>query len=539
MPVPEQTPVATFTGNGVTTDFPFAWGASASSHVVVEVDGVELVQGVDYTVLSIGDAGGTVRITPAPVLDAAISVFRRTPLERVDPDYQEGGPFKAETVDFDFNTLWRALQEIGYTVSLVPKLPVGSPLAGTVRFPPPGAGYFLRWNAAGNAIEAVDVETAASVSTLKADLADPDSVGHGANLVAFKQPSAAAVGRTVHDKLRERISVRDFGAKGDAVHDDTTAIQAAVDYARTKQNAEVYFPPHEPGQFYATTAPIVIDGPVTIRGDGPNAVLLLGVGLSAGQYVLDFDCVAVDVVEHIELLGFTVRSDNGAPNGIRLKNAAYVLTKDVRLYGLNRGIVLEGTRTFSNHFENVNSYALTENTVRFEPGFSGGGHFNFIGCTFTGDTGFYFPSTAAADSINFNGCNFEQCVTNSLFVGGSCRGLSIVGCRTEGCDGDDFQINPGAGEAVEGLVISGTSFTTDSSASIPITLGGAGGTVRGFSITGNQVEFAGLGGSFVKLNGDGESGIVAGNSFAQSNTTPISARRAGVVVFGNENSSGK
>src|SRR5690606_8294929 len=127
MPVPEQTPVATFTGNGVTTDFPFTWGASAAAHVVVEVDDIELVQGVDYTVLSIGDAGGTVRITPAPALDAAVSVFRRTPLERVDIDYQEAGPFLAETVDLDFNTLWRAVQEVGYRVGLVPQLPVGSP----------------------------------------------------------------------------------------------------------------------------------------------------------------------------------------------------------------------------------------------------------------------------------------------------------------------------------------------------------------------------------------------------------------------------
>lgn len=226
MPVPEQTPVATFTGNGVTTDFPFTWGASAAAHVVVEVDDIELVQGVDYTVLSIGDAGGTVRITPAPALDAAVSVFRRTPLERVDIDYQEAGPFLAETVDLDFNTLWRAVQEIGYTVGLVPQLPVGSPLAGTVRFPPPGAGLFLRWNAAGTDIEAVDVETEAPISTLRADLAD-DAVGQGGALVTIKSSLPGAVARSTRGKLDEIVSLTDFGAITGV--DDTALLQRAFD----------------------------------------------------------------------------------------------------------------------------------------------------------------------------------------------------------------------------------------------------------------------------------------------------------------------
>jgi len=79
----------------------------------------------------------------------------------------------------------------------------------------------------------------------------------GSSLVGFIQAGTGAVATTVQTKLRETVSIKDFGAVGDGVTDDTVAIQTAI-------NARV--PLNVPVGNYLITASLVLPRGTTITG---------------------------------------------------------------------------------------------------------------------------------------------------------------------------------------------------------------------------------------------------------------------------------
>jgi hypothetical protein len=103
----------------------------------------------------------------------------------------------------------------------------------------------------------------------------------GSSLVGFIQSGTGASYRTVQSKLRDTVSVKDFGAVGDGVADDTAAIQAAIDYALSGQSAGNNFPvPHPvkvviPAGDYKITSGLTINRRIWLTGEGMWATRLI------------------------------------------------------------------------------------------------------------------------------------------------------------------------------------------------------------------------------------------------------------------------
>lgn len=89
------------------------------------------------------------------------------------------------------------------------------------------------------------------------------SLSSGSSLIGFIQNLFGAVARTLQDKNREIVSVKDFGAAGDGVIDDITSITAAIN-ALPATGGAIVFP----------TGTYLVSNPITIGTSLSNITLI-------------------------------------------------------------------------------------------------------------------------------------------------------------------------------------------------------------------------------------------------------------------------
>ena len=117
------------------------------------------------------------------------------------------------------------------------------------------------------------------VGASTADLANAADSDKGAGMVGWKQSGVGSISRDVGEKLREFVSVKDFGAVGDGIADDTAAFQAAYNYLRfqnpiNNRGAGRIFIPRG---IYLCNGTINMSSAltVTVYGEGPEATQIV------------------------------------------------------------------------------------------------------------------------------------------------------------------------------------------------------------------------------------------------------------------------
>lgn len=141
-----------------------------------------------------------------------------------------------------------------------------------------------------------------------------------ADIISYNPPFTGAVtsNYTVADKLAQYVSVKDFGAVGDGITDDTVAIQTAIDALQNANGGRLMFPN---GEYYITSTLNIGDATPLSPNNTLAPVMLEGMGPVSGVgYASPSNCAIIKS----NVAGPAIQFN--ATLGWGLKNFAFIFT---------------------------------------------------------------------------------------------------------------------------------------------------------------------------------------------------------------------
>jgi hypothetical protein len=134
------------------------------------------------------------------------------------------------------------------------------------------------------------------------------------NQLGFLPAGTGAVTTTVQAKLRESVSVKDFGAVGNGVTDDTAAIQAAMTYAFT-QGKTLFLPAGTYGVSHSSSGSgyALLNRGVAIIGEGTFYSMIKALPtMEAGTDFIRVEPNSGAFIDFLNFSRFSIQPTNGA-----------------------------------------------------------------------------------------------------------------------------------------------------------------------------------------------------------------------------------
>ena len=282
-----------------------------------------------------------------------------------------------------------------------------------------------------------------------------------ASLVTYSPPFTGGVETTVENRLAQTVSVKDFGAVGDGVADDTAAIQAAVDQLPYGQ--ALYFPTGT----YKITDEITIPAELSFSfyGDGSRASTVQQVTVGKSGFV-SANNPPTTAVNWCQIRDMGITGHNGFGwgfdmNGMSRANYINVLfeswgytSKTGGCVRLRASIIV----VFTNCVFNASNYGIY-NEETLVTAWNGGGCF---GCCFEV---LFAPAVEGnyLNGLSFVGNTIESCYSGGVRVNIGGGGLIFHGNyfeenTTSGGAGTYFDIYLGSASYIKGVDIRGNYF---------------------------------------------------------------------------------
>jgi len=232
----------------------------------------------------------------------------------------------------------------------------------------------------------------------------------GASLLGFIQSLAGAVARTVQAVLRDRVSVKDFGALGDGATDDFAAITAAINAVSAGNT--LYFPPGT----YVHSGTLVFKNFINYKGAGIAATILKYTGAGGdGVQVnnpINSSTSALYSIEDMTLQ--VVNRTNGKANFADV-GSAYVSLKRNRFTGAAMGIILDQSEHVAASECIIDNHTQTGVWLVNGPSHTVGAQANFTNRISFRDCQFNEASTC--DCITDDGGHVHSYVDNNFNAG--------------------------------------------------------------------------------------------------------------------------
>ena len=256
----------------------------------------------------------------------------------------------------------------------------------------------------------------------------PEGTGISPNAsgVVYDPAGTGAVATTVQGKLRERLSVKDFGATGDGSTDDQAAIQLAITAGKA-QGKDIFFP----SGIYSLRSAITNLTSATLASDPSNGVRLIGeygtilrahssFPASASMVNLDGNVnnesatanAVIQQYNHVESIEFD--GAGYADRGLRLRANRFCVFKDLHFHDFAGGsndaaIFIYSTATAGTDDVDTTSDNLFEN-IRIDT-----------------STGYgVLGNVARTGSMKFVNCDIRNCTYDGMRL--AFAGLVLDNC---------------------------------------------------------------------------------------------------------------